>query len=173
MFVIATLGFAAIQTEISAKAAKTSASAVQASAWAAASTAALQTDQAFAQSDPNGALEPYFESKARIPASESEPHLYRRFERLAVMQLHLMNLYMYVGSSTFLPGTFLDKDALQRWLWWTFADSPDLCKVLDDQQNSYSAYFVTEAASACSYNGYRLTPHHRDKNVKNVNLWIH
>ena len=148
----------------SAKAAQTAATAVQASALASADTAALQTDQAFAQSDPTGALEPYFDKKVKIPASDLL--LYRRFERLAVMQLHLMNLY--IGASRLLSGTYLDPAALRRWLWGNFAHSPDLCKVLDAQQASYSDYFVTEATSACSQSGYKLTPHRPP--VK-VDLW--
>ncbi len=156
VLVIGSLLFAALQTMISADAAKSSARAVEANAWASASMAALQTDQTFAASDRTGDLEPYFEEKARIPASNLQ--LYLRFKRLAVMQLDLMDAYR--GEVDFLPPSFINKESVRRWLSSSFASSPDLCKVLDQEQDSYSDEFVNDAAAACrDGNGYDLTPH--------------
>jgi hypothetical protein len=85
---------------------------------------------------------PYFYNNQTIPAFNHEP--YGQFRQMAVMDLDLMDAYS--GAAYFLPSSFLDYTATQRWLWTSFADSPDLCGVLAQTQDSYSDSFVNRAA---------------------------
>jgi hypothetical protein len=141
---IATLGFVALQTRATQKA-------VQASVWAAATTTVLDFDKALLEHDEDGRLWPYFNDSARFAAPVESPTAaeltQRRFDYLALMQLDVLDGYW--GLSDFLPETFIDKDSVGRWMRSSFANSPELCSVLERFQDSYSDQFVTRADEVC------------------------
>jgi hypothetical protein len=167
---LAALGFTARQTQISADANTAAKDALQASAWAAATQATLQVDQAFAQADPQGRLMPYFNGGLRLgerprPATQPDRAL---FEHLAIMQLDLLDGYW--GLVSFLPGTFIDRQSVGRWMRFAFANSPELCRVLGRFQDTYGDELVNRAADACQVTGQPLKLH-RDLKLDEAEKW--